>query len=120
MYTVPVSLQYLYWFKHTASALPQVKFYYWPDIHGTHARHVEYLSRMLRLRVFAKIMQSDICVFDEGKNSTGALTSNISEQAQKVNAACGVTLGRIRSLQCSSLLTVLALQELSSNQLSPY
>ena len=55
--------------------------------------HIEYLSRTLRLRIFAKIMQSDIRVFDEEKNSTGALTSSISEQPQKVNAACGVTLG---------------------------
>lgn len=55
----------------------------------------EYLSRKLRLQLFQKTLQQDIAFFDEEKNSTGALTSNISEKPQKVNAACGVTLGVI-------------------------
>jgi ATP-binding cassette subfamily B (MDR/TAP) protein 1 len=38
-------------------------------------------------------MRQDISYFDKDENSTGKLTSEISEKPQKVNAACGITLG---------------------------
>lgn len=56
---------------------------------------VEYLSRVLRLRIFGTILRQDIAYFDDDENSTGALTSRISEQPQKVNSALGITLGVI-------------------------
>ena len=55
----------------------------------------EYLSKVLRLRIFSATLQQDIAFFDEDQNSTGALTSNISEKPQKVSAAAGITLGVI-------------------------
>jgi ATP-binding cassette subfamily B (MDR/TAP) protein 1 len=55
----------------------------------------EFLSKRLRLRIFGTILHQDISFFDEERNSTGALTSSISEQPQKVNAALGITLGVI-------------------------
>ena len=55
----------------------------------------EYLAKSLRSRLFAATLRQDICFFDEDKNNTGNLTSAISEKPQKVNAACGTTLGVI-------------------------
>ena len=54
---------------------------------------VERLSRKLRLRVFRAILRQDIAYFDKEENSTGHLTSAVSEWAQKVNGLMGVTLG---------------------------
>lgn len=64
----------------------------------------EYLSKVLRFKVFSKILAQDIAFFDEDKNSTGKLTSDISEQPQKVNALAGVTLGVI----IQSIVTLIA------------
>lgn len=49
----------------------------------------EFLSQRLRFRIFSRILQQDIEYFDLDENSTGALTTEISDKPQKVNAACG-------------------------------
>ena len=61
------------------------------------------LTAILRTRLFAAVMRHDIEWFDEEKNSTGAVTSNISDWPQKVQGLFGVTLGSI----IQSLFTVL-------------
>ncbi|GJJ15592.1 hypothetical protein Clacol_009870 [Clathrus columnatus] len=53
------------------------------------------LSFKLRSMAFRAILRQDIQFFDEEKNSTGALTSNLSENPEKVNGLAGVTLGVI-------------------------
>ncbi|KAJ3318973.1 GTPase-activating protein [Boothiomyces sp. JEL0866] len=55
----------------------------------------ELLTERLRKWTFAAILRQDIAFFDDEKNSTGALTSNLSSDAQKVQGASGVTLGTI-------------------------
>lgn len=64
----------------------------------------EYLSKTLRYRIFSKTVAQDIAFFDEDENSTGKLTSDISEQPQKVSALAGITLGTI----IQSIVTIIA------------
>jgi ATP-binding cassette subfamily B (MDR/TAP) protein 1 len=45
--------------------------------------------------MFRGILRQDIAFFDEDKNSTGALTSKLADQPQKVQGLAGVTLGTI-------------------------
>ncbi|KAG2121897.1 P-loop containing nucleoside triphosphate hydrolase protein [Suillus clintonianus] len=53
------------------------------------------LTAKLRSMSFKAILRQDIEYFDNEKNSTGALTSSLSENPQKINGLAGVTLGTI-------------------------
>ncbi|KAH8078415.1 P-loop containing nucleoside triphosphate hydrolase protein [Cristinia sonorae] len=53
------------------------------------------LNTKLRSLSFRAILRQDIEFFDKEENSTGQLTSNLSENPQKVNGLAGVTLGAI-------------------------
>ncbi|KZP07050.1 P-loop containing nucleoside triphosphate hydrolase protein [Athelia psychrophila] len=53
------------------------------------------LSAKLRALSFRAILRQDIEFFDREENSTGSLTSRISDNPQKVNGLAGVTLGAI-------------------------
>ncbi|KAF8575980.1 ste6-like protein [Ramaria rubella] len=59
------------------------------------------LTYKLRSLSFKAILRQDIEFFDDDKNSTGSLTSSLSENPQKVNGLAGVTLGAIvQALSC--------------------
>ncbi|KAJ1303401.1 hypothetical protein OPQ81_011593 [Rhizoctonia solani] len=59
------------------------------------------LTSKLRSLSFRAILRQDIGWFDEDKHSTGALTSTLSDNPQKVNGLAGVTLGAIvQSIAC--------------------
>ncbi|KAG2041266.1 P-loop containing nucleoside triphosphate hydrolase protein [Suillus americanus] len=53
------------------------------------------LTAKLRSLSFKAILRQDIEYFDDDKNSTGALTSSLSENPQRVNGLAGITLGTI-------------------------
>ncbi|KLT44927.1 multidrug resistance protein 1 [Cutaneotrichosporon oleaginosum] len=53
------------------------------------------LASLLRTRLFRAVLRHDIEWFDEEENSTGGVTSNLSDQPQKVQGLMGVTLGSI-------------------------
>lgn len=53
------------------------------------------LSSKLRALSFRAILRQDIEFFDREENSTGSLTSRLSDNPQKVNGLAGVTLGAI-------------------------
>ncbi|KDQ62305.1 hypothetical protein JAAARDRAFT_54276 [Jaapia argillacea MUCL 33604] len=53
------------------------------------------LTSKLRSLSFRAILRQDIEFFDRDSNSTGALTSNLSDNPQKVNGLAGITLGAI-------------------------
>jgi ATP-binding cassette subfamily B (MDR/TAP) protein 1 len=53
------------------------------------------LTAKLRSICFKAILRQDVEYFDKEENSTGALTSNLSDNPQKVNGLAGVTLGAI-------------------------
>lgn len=53
------------------------------------------LTAKLRSLSFKSILRQDIEFFDKDENSTGSLTSNLSENPQKVNGLAGITLGAI-------------------------
>ncbi|KAF6757403.1 multidrug resistance protein 1 [Ephemerocybe angulata] len=53
------------------------------------------LTARLRSLSFRAILRQDIEYFDKDENSTGALTSKLSDNPQKVNGLAGVTLGAI-------------------------
>ncbi|EIN12733.1 P-loop containing nucleoside triphosphate hydrolase protein [Punctularia strigosozonata HHB-11173 SS5] len=53
------------------------------------------LTAKLRSLSFKAILRQDIEFFDKDENSTGALTSSLSDNPQKVNGLAGVTLGAI-------------------------
>ncbi|KAG1728170.1 P-loop containing nucleoside triphosphate hydrolase protein [Suillus paluster] len=53
------------------------------------------LTAKLRSLSFRAILRQDIEYFDNDKNSTGVLTSSLSENPQKINGLAGVTLGAI-------------------------
>jgi ATP-binding cassette subfamily B (MDR/TAP) protein 1 len=60
------------------------------------------LTAKLRSLSFRAILRQDIEYFDQESNSTGGLTSNLSDNPQKVNGLAGVTLGTI--VQCIATL----------------
>ncbi|KAG2346722.1 P-loop containing nucleoside triphosphate hydrolase protein [Suillus weaverae] len=62
------------------------------------------LTAKLRSMSFKAILRQDIEYFDNEKNSTGALTSNLSDNPQKINGLAGVTLGTI----IQSITTILS------------
>lgn len=53
------------------------------------------LSSKLRSLSFRAILRQDIQFFDNEENSTGSLTSRLSDNPQKVNGLAGITLGAI-------------------------
>jgi ATP-binding cassette subfamily B (MDR/TAP) protein 1 len=58
----------------------------------------EHLTERLRSVTFTAILKQDIGFFDQEKNSTGALTSKLSSDAQTVQGVSGSTLGTILQL----------------------
>lgn len=62
------------------------------------------LTAKIRSICFKAILRQDIEYFDKEENSTGALTSNLSDNPQKINGLAGVTLGAI----VQALVTVIA------------
>ncbi|THU88633.1 P-loop containing nucleoside triphosphate hydrolase protein [Dendrothele bispora CBS 962.96] len=60
------------------------------------------VTAQLRRLSFKAILRQDIEFFDKDDNSTGALTSELSDNPQKVNGLAGVTLGAI--VQAASTL----------------
>ncbi|WWD20569.1 hypothetical protein CI109_105045 [Kwoniella shandongensis] len=61
------------------------------------------LNARLRKDVFGAVLRHDIEWFDEDANSTGAVTSNIADQPQKVQGLFGPTLGTV-SQSCATLI----------------
>ncbi|KDR78665.1 hypothetical protein GALMADRAFT_244150 [Galerina marginata CBS 339.88] len=59
------------------------------------ARSAAMLTSELRFLSFKAILRQDIEFFDQECNSTGALTSGLSSNTQKVNGLAGITLGSI-------------------------
>jgi ABC-type multidrug transport system fused ATPase/permease subunit len=59
----------------------------------------EYLTERIRSLVFTNFLNQDVVFFDQESHTTGALTANLSTDAQKIQGISGVTIG--------SLLTVL-------------
>ncbi|KAJ8520713.1 hypothetical protein ONZ45_g2501 [Pleurotus djamor] len=53
------------------------------------------LTAKLRKLSFKAILRQDIEFFDKDEHSTGVLTSNLSENPQKINGLAGMTLGTI-------------------------
>ncbi|KXN88295.1 Leptomycin B resistance protein pmd1 [Leucoagaricus sp. SymC.cos] len=62
------------------------------------------LTARLRKLSFRAILRQDIEFFDKDENSTGALTSSLSDNPQKINGLAGVTLGAI----VQSIATIIA------------
>ncbi|WWD08398.1 hypothetical protein V865_006510 [Kwoniella europaea PYCC6329] len=61
------------------------------------------LNAKLRTESFRAVLRHDIGWFDEDQNSTGAVTSNLAENPQKVQGLFGVTLGTIVQ-SCATLM----------------
>ena len=61
------------------------------------------LSFRLRRKVFRAILRQDIAYFDDDKHSTGALTSGLSQNPEKISGLGGTTLGAM----LQSLTTVI-------------
>lgn len=53
------------------------------------------LTARLRSLGFKAVLRQDIAFFDKDENSTGSLTSGLSDNPQKVNGLAGITLGAI-------------------------
>ncbi|OAX42868.1 P-loop containing nucleoside triphosphate hydrolase protein [Rhizopogon vinicolor AM-OR11-026] len=53
------------------------------------------LTAKIRSLCFKAILRQDIEYFDKEENSTGALTSNLSDNPQKISGLAGITLGAI-------------------------
>ncbi len=58
----------------------------------------ERLTRKLRNLSFAAILRKEIAFFDKEENSTGALTTRLSDDAAKVNKILGASLGQLLQL----------------------
>ena len=59
------------------------------------ARAAAELTSKLRSLSFRAILRQDIEFFDKDENNTGALTSTLSDNPQKINGLAGITLGAI-------------------------
>jgi ATP-binding cassette subfamily B (MDR/TAP) protein 1 len=68
------------------------------------SRTATMLTNKLRAFGFMSILRQDIEFFDQEKHSTGALTSGLSDNPQKVNGLAGITLGAIVQ-SCSTIVT---------------
>ncbi|KZT11907.1 P-loop containing nucleoside triphosphate hydrolase protein [Laetiporus sulphureus 93-53] len=62
------------------------------------------LTNKIRSLSFRAVVRQDIEFFDKDENNTGQLTSNLSDNPQKVNGLAGVTLGAIVQ-SCATLVT---------------
>ncbi|KAH8825379.1 multidrug resistance protein 1 [Flagelloscypha sp. PMI_526] len=66
------------------------------------------LTYKIRSKSFKAMLRQDIEYFDKDEHSTGALTSSLSENAQKVNGLAGITLGAlvqaVSTIICGSVL----------------
>ncbi|KIM25827.1 hypothetical protein M408DRAFT_204802 [Serendipita vermifera MAFF 305830] len=60
---------------------------------STFMRASGHLSWRLRKMVFRAILRQDIAYFDDEKHSTGALTSGLSQNPERISGLGGVTLG---------------------------
>ncbi|KAI9327339.1 putative ABC multidrug transporter [Zopfochytrium polystomum] len=58
----------------------------------------ELLTERVRDKLFAALLRQDIAFFDDDSHTTGALTANLSSDAQQIQGAAGVTLGNIVQL----------------------
>lgn len=58
----------------------------------------ERLSFLMRQRTFGAILRQDIAFFDDEEHSSGKLTADISDWAQKVNGLAGISAPRRPSL----------------------
>ncbi|KAL0253558.1 hypothetical protein I308_100931 [Cryptococcus tetragattii IND107] len=61
------------------------------------------LNGVLRKKLFTATLRHDIEWFDEDRNSTGAVTSNLADQPQKVQGLFGPTLGTVVQ-SCATLI----------------
>ncbi|KAH7103350.1 multidrug resistance protein 1 [Auriculariales sp. MPI-PUGE-AT-0066] len=62
------------------------------------------LTGRVRSLSFKAMLRQDIEFFDRDENSTGSLTSSLSDNAQKISGLAGVTLGTILSSLCTILI----------------
>ncbi|KAK9348930.1 P-loop containing nucleoside triphosphate hydrolase protein [Lipomyces starkeyi] len=62
---------------------------------GSLAYVAQRLVRRIRYMSFRQMLRQDIAFFDRDENSTGALTSTLSRDAQSVEGLSGATLGQI-------------------------
>ncbi|KAK9472684.1 P-loop containing nucleoside triphosphate hydrolase protein [Dipodascopsis tothii] len=62
---------------------------------GMFAFTAQRLVRRIRLESFRSMLRQDIAYFDKDGNSTGSLTSQLSQEAQSVEGLSGATLGHI-------------------------
>jgi ATP-binding cassette subfamily B (MDR/TAP) protein 1 len=53
------------------------------------------LTAKLRSQQFSAVLRHDIEWFDDEKNSTGAVTSNLADHPQRVQGLFGTTMGTI-------------------------
>ncbi|RIA99770.1 ATP-binding cassette transporter [Glomus cerebriforme] len=63
--------------------------------HGFFILSGEKLSKRLRTMVFTHLLKQEIGFFDEDKNNTGALTSQLATDATKVEGLTGALMGNI-------------------------
>ncbi|KAL7421323.1 GTPase-activating protein [Cryptotrichosporon argae] len=61
------------------------------------------LTAKLRSKAFDSVLRHDVEWFDEEANTTGAVTSNLADQPQKVQGLFGVTMGTIIQ-SCATLV----------------
>ncbi|CEL54430.1 ATP-binding cassette, subfamily B (MDR/TAP), member 1 [Rhizoctonia solani AG-1 IB] len=74
------------------------------------AMNASLLTSKLRILSFRATLRQDVGWFDEEKHSTGALTSTLSDNPQRVGGLAGVTLGAIfQSVACLIGGSVIAL-----------
>ncbi|EJD34498.1 hypothetical protein AURDEDRAFT_176471 [Auricularia subglabra TFB-10046 SS5] len=69
----------------------------------TFAHAAAVLTYRVRQLSFKAMLRQDIEFFDREENSTGGLTSSLSENAQKIQGLAGITLGTIFS-SCATLV----------------
>ncbi|KAK7208339.1 P-loop containing nucleoside triphosphate hydrolase protein, partial [Myxozyma melibiosi] len=62
---------------------------------GCFALSTQRLVRRIRLRTFRNMMRQDISFFDRDENTTGSLTSMLSQDAQFVEGFGGATFGQV-------------------------
>ncbi|TIB64876.1 P-loop containing nucleoside triphosphate hydrolase protein, partial [Wallemia mellicola] len=68
----------------------------------------ELLTYALRHESFKKLLRSDVEYFDKKENSTGVLTSNLADNAQKVQGLAGISASTIIQ-SCSTLIVGVAI-----------
>lgn len=74
-----------------------------PFVTNMFVRCSESMTMKLRSKMFQATLKQDIAFFDESENSTGSLTSAISQKPQQVNSAAGMTTAAV----VQSIITLL-------------